>query len=60
MEREQQLFSLGQQLEVQVRSMESASKLFSEQRKRYMIFAHILIRFNSFYKTVNMNLPKYI
>lgn len=34
MEREQQLFSLGQQLEVQVRSMESASKLFSEQRKK--------------------------
>lgn len=29
-----QLFSLGQQLEVQVRSMESASKLFSEQRKK--------------------------
>ena len=34
MEREQQLFSLGQQLEVQAKSMESASKLFSDQRKK--------------------------
>lgn len=33
MEREQQLFSLGQQLEVQVRSMESASKFFRNNAK---------------------------
>lgn len=60
MEREQQLFSLGQQLEVQVRSIESASKLFSEQRKKYMIIAHISTLFVCFCRTMNTSKQKSI
>ena len=41
MEREQQLFSLGQQLEVQVRSMESASKLFGTTQKVHEYRSHL-------------------
>ena len=61
MEREQQLFSLGQQLEVQVRSMESASKrFFGTTRKKYMIIAHISTLFVCFCRTMNTSQQKSI